>query len=49
MLDAVANTARKTIDTILAIKDLLQRTKQQVRASYKFSSHGPGGGLKPTL
>ena len=38
MLDAVASTARETIDTILAIKDLLQTTKQQVRDNYKFYS-----------
>ena len=38
MLDAVANTARETIDTILAIKSLLQQTKQRVRAGYRFYS-----------
>jgi Fic family protein len=38
MLDAVAGTARETIDTILAIKDLLQRTKQRVRDNYRFYS-----------
>jgi Fic family protein len=38
MLDAVANTARETIDTIVAIKDLLQQTKQRVRDNYKFYS-----------
>ncbi|TAK38914.1 MAG: Fic family protein [Lysobacteraceae bacterium] len=38
MLGAVASTARETIDTTLAIKDLLQRTKQRVRENYKFYS-----------
>src|SRR5690606_2923090 len=38
MLDAVANTAAETIATIRAIKDLLQATKQRIRAGYKFYS-----------
>lgn len=38
MLDAVANTAAETIDTIRAIKALLQATKQRIRTDYKFYS-----------
>lgn len=38
MLDAVASTAAETIATIRAIKDLLQATKQRIRAGYKFYS-----------
>jgi Fic family protein len=38
MLDAVASTAVETIDTIRAIKDLLQATKQRIRDGYKFYS-----------
>ncbi len=38
MLDAVAGTARETVDTIHAIKTLLQQTKQRVRERYKFYS-----------
>ena len=38
MLAAVANTAVETIDTIQAIKDLLQTTKQRIRDGYKFYS-----------
>ena len=38
MLDAVANTAAETVDTVRAIKDLLQATKQRIRAGYKFYS-----------
>ncbi|WIH08841.1 Fic family protein [Xanthomonas graminis] len=38
MLDAVAATAAETVATIVAIKELLQTTKQRVRESYRFYS-----------
>lgn len=38
MLDAVANTAAETIDTVRAIRDLLSQTKQRLRADYRFYS-----------
>ncbi len=38
MLDAVAHTARETIETVVAIKELLQHTKQQVRSRHRFYS-----------
>jgi Fic family protein len=38
MLDAVASTASETIDTIAAIKTLLQQTKQRIRDNYRFYS-----------
>lgn len=38
MLDAVAGTARETVDTIQAIRALLQQTKQRVRERHKFYS-----------
>ncbi|MCW0436543.1 Fic family protein [Xanthomonas sacchari] len=38
MLDAVAITAAETVATIVAIKALLQETKQRVRETYRFYS-----------
>lgn len=38
MLEAVSSTAAETIETVRAIKDLLQSTKQRIRADYKFYS-----------
>ncbi|WP_024888826.1 Fic family protein [Luteimonas huabeiensis] len=38
MLDAVANTAAETVETIHAIRGLLHATKQRIRAGYKFYS-----------
>lgn len=38
MLEAVSTTAAETIETVRAIKDLLQATKQRIRADYKFYS-----------
>jgi Fic family protein len=38
MLDAVAATAVETIATVQAIKELLQETKQRIRAGYRFYS-----------
>lgn len=38
MLDAVAATAVETIGTVQAIKELLQETKQRIRAGYRFYS-----------
>lgn len=38
MLQAVSETARETIDTIVAIKALLQATKDRIRSGYKFYS-----------
>jgi len=38
MLDAIAATAAETVATIVAIKELLQTTKQRVRESYRFYS-----------
>lgn len=38
MLEAVANTARETIETVVAIKSLLLATKQEVRSRYRFYS-----------
>ncbi|MCD9032488.1 Fic family protein [Luteimonas sp. Y-2-2-4F] len=38
MLDAVANTAAETVETVRAIRDLLQATKQRIRTDYKFYS-----------
>ncbi|MGJ4730083.1 Fic family protein [Luteimonas sp. SDU101] len=38
MLDAVAATAAETIAIVQAIKDLLQETKQRIRADYRFYS-----------
>lgn len=38
MLDAVAATAADTITTVQAIKELLQDTKQRIRAGYRFYS-----------
>jgi len=38
MLDAVAATAAETIATVQAIKELLQETKQRIRAGYRFYS-----------
>lgn len=38
MLTAVERTARETIDTIHAIRELLMDTKQRIRAGYRFYS-----------
>ena len=38
MLDAVAHTATETIETIMAIKTLLQETKKRIRDEYRFYS-----------
>ena len=38
MLDAVAETARETIETVVAIRELLLTIKQQVRSGHKFYS-----------
>jgi Fic family protein len=38
MLQAVSETARETVETIVAIKALLQATKDRIRTGYKFYS-----------